>query len=220
MKKYFILTTCTLQALFCFAQQPVAVRNEPRHHNVFQNDFVRILDVHIPPGDTSEFHKHETPSVFIVLAPAKTGSEVITEEKKATVLARDASVSFEGFYVTPRIHRVWNEDTSEFHVMDIELLNKNQQPLAPSIQQPGFKLLFDEKPVRTYRLTLGAGENIRLPKQTSFLIVGLTDATQAVSVNGKAFSKKGDFLFIPAGETVDFISKAKQPFSLAVMEIK
>lgn len=73
--------------------------------------------MHVPPGDTSQFHKHETPSVFSVLTPRKTGSEVIKEEAKATALAKDASISFEGFYTTPRIHRVWNEDTAEFHVM-------------------------------------------------------------------------------------------------------
>ncbi len=99
MGKCFTLFTFFLQALLCSAQ--VAVSKEPRHRNVFENNVVRVLDVRVPPKDTSQFHKHETPSVFIVLNPAKTGSEVITEEIKATALSKDATISFEGFYTTP-----------------------------------------------------------------------------------------------------------------------
>ena len=40
----------------CHAQIPVSI--EPRHHKVFENEYVRVLDVHIVPGDTTLFHKH------------------------------------------------------------------------------------------------------------------------------------------------------------------
>ena len=77
----------------CLAQVPVS--QEPKHHNVFENSFVRVLDVHLLPGDTSLFHKHETPSVFIVLNPVKTGSEVIIEDGASTALLKDSAISFE-----------------------------------------------------------------------------------------------------------------------------
>jgi hypothetical protein len=190
------------------------------HHNAFENDIVRVLDVHLRPGDTSLFHKHETPSVFIVLTPARTGSEVIMEEAKATALSKDASISFEGFYITPRVHRVWNEDTLEFHVMDIELLHKNQYENTSPIQQKGLNLIFDEKPVRGYRLILDAGGTMQLQRRTPFLVVGLTDATEALWVNKKTFIKKGDYLFIPAGQSIQFINKGPQSHSFAVLELK
>src|SRR5882762_1036235 len=79
------------------AAAQVQVREEPRHHNVFENEWVRILDVHIPPGDTSLFHKHSTPSVFMVLSNTKTGSEVIVEPVK-TPGFNDGHIWFEGFY--------------------------------------------------------------------------------------------------------------------------
>jgi quercetin dioxygenase-like cupin family protein len=218
MRKYFMLVPLFLRALLCSAQVPVS--KEPRHYNVFENTVVRVLDVHVPPKDTSEFHKHETPSVFIVLTPAKTGSEVIMEEIKATALSKDATISFEGFYIKPRIHRVWNEDTTEFHVMDIEILNKKPHSIGSPIQQKGFQLLYDEKPVRAYRLMLEEGKNIHLYRPASFLIVGLTDALQNVSVNKKSFSRKGDFLFIPRGHKIEMTNTNQQPFSLAVLEFK
>src|SRR3954469_19236095 len=179
MKKYYFLLLLIVQAFICSAQTVVPVKDEPRHHNVFENSFIRILDVHINPGDTSLFHKHATPSVFIVLHPVKTGSEVKIEEQKATALASpDPSITFEGFYKSPRIHRVWNEDTSQYHVMDIEILSKGRHAVSAPIQQDGFKLLFDEQPVRAYRLTLQGGSNTKVQRQNPLLIVGLTDAAQ------------------------------------------
>ncbi len=218
MLKCFMLIAFFLQAIFAAAQVPVS--KEPRHHNVFENDFVRVLDVHIAPKDTTLFHKHETPSVFIVLTPVKTGSEVIMEEMHATALSKDAAISFEGFYKKPRVHRVWNEDTAEFHVMDIELLNKNPRNIGSPVQQKDLKLLFDEKPVRGYRLTLREASTMQLPAHTPFLIVGLTDALPAVSVNKKSLSKKGDFLFIKAGDSIKFINDGQQSYSFAVLELK
>ena len=73
-----------------------------------------LLDVHIPPGDTSQFHIHATPSVFLVLAAVKTGSQVIQEEDHVEISIPDyGNIWFEGFYRLPRIHRVWNSDTIE-----------------------------------------------------------------------------------------------------------
>jgi hypothetical protein len=217
MKKCFILFAIFFQSIICCAQVPVS--KEPRHHNVFENAFVRVLDVHLPPGDTSLFHKHETPSVFIVLHPVKTGSEVIIEEAKATALTKDPTITFEGFYVKPRVHRVWNSDTSDFHVMDIEILNKVHQNISP-MEQAGLQFLFNEKPVTAYRLSLDAGADIKLIRESPFLIVGLSDATNNVMVNKKSFSKKGDFLFIPAGEPIEFSNKAESEYAFAVLELK
>src|SRR5688500_16270276 len=86
MKKHYFLLVFIIQVLLCSAQTVVPVKDEPMHHNVFENSFIRVLDVRVRPGDTSQFHKHETPSVFIVLHPVKTGSEVKMEEQKATAL--------------------------------------------------------------------------------------------------------------------------------------
>jgi hypothetical protein len=217
MKKCFIFFPIFFQSIICSAQVPVS--KEPRHHNVFENAFVRVLDVHLAPGDTSLFHKHETPSVFIVLHPVKTGSEVIIEEAKATALTKDPTITFEGFYVKPRVHRVWNSDTSEFHVMDIEIPGKVHKNISP-MAQTGLQFLFNEQPVSAYRLSLNAGTEIKLKRETAFLIVGLSDATNNVMVNKKPFSKKGDFLFIPAGESIEFSNREENEYSFVLLELK
>ncbi len=204
------------------ALSAIPVSKEPRHHNVFENKWVRILDVHIPPGDTSLFHKHETPSVFIVLSDTKTGSEAIIEPGKPQLTY--GNIWFEGFYNKPRIHRVWNSDTSEFHVMDIELLNRENRAMAPFIKDPKMKsttMLFDEKPVRGYRFTLNPNAGTELKeRETPILVVNLGDCTGKLTVNGKLFVKKGDFIFIPAKNLLEFYNEQDSAAELAVFDLK
>lgn len=213
---FFLLLMPILQAV---AQDTVAVSKEPRHKNVFENQYVRVLDVHIAPGDTTLFHKHETPSVFISLHPVKTGSQVIIEEGNATILSLDRKITFEGFYKTPRIHRVWNADTSVFHVMDIEVLTKGNRNIEPAIATAGFTQVFDAPPVRVYRLVLKGHQQLNFERTAPMLIVGLNNAGKG-SVNKKLFSKEGDFLFLNPSEKVVLANNSEQEYSFAVLELK
>ena len=190
------------------ASAQVQVSQEPRHHKVLDNEWVRILDVHIPPHDTSLMHKHSTPSVFLVLSNTKTGSQVLIEPGKPSFA--DGNIWFEGFYDKPRVHRVWNEDTVEFHVVDMELLHPPSANFDTSTNVPLSKLLFDAKPVRAYRLTMPAKGGFSFDGgKYPMVVIGLSGPNATGVVNGKAFQKKGDFLFIPAHSRSFSISNEK-----------
>jgi hypothetical protein len=221
VKKYILLILTNIAGYyFCPAQVPV--RNEPRHHNIFDNGTVRILDVHIPPGDTSLFHIHATSSVFLVLSERKTGSQVISEEDRSkSPIPHYGNIWFEGFYTQPRIHRVWNSDTAEFHVMDIELTKKNHISPDPPIRQNGFVFLFEEIPVRAYRLTLIAHQEIFLTeRKTDLLMIQLSDPDTKVLANQKYFYKKGDFVYIPNGKNLSIKNKQDRTAEFAFFELK
>jgi hypothetical protein len=194
----------------------IQVSQEPRHHNVFENEWVRVLDVHIPPHDTSLMHKHSTPSVFLVLSKTKTGSQVIIEPR--TISLTDGNIWFEGFYDTPRIHRVWNEDTVEFHVMDIELLHKPSSSVNIDFTLPHCQSLFDEKHVHAFRATLPPGVGFNLKKfGYPVLVIGLSGPNADGRVSDRHFTKKGDFLFLPAGSDIEVRNDSKtheQQFAL------
>jgi len=217
--KQFLFLICTISLLQINAQEAIAVSKEPLHKKVFENDYLRVLDVHIAPGDTTLFHKHETPSVFISLHPVKTGSQVIIEEGAATALSLDRRITFEGFYKSPRIHRVWNADTSVFHVMDIEVLTKGDKDIGAPITEEAFKQLFDAPPVRTYRVTLKSNQDIEIKRNTAVLVVGLNDGSN-VMVNKKSFAKQGDFLFVPPSEKIKLVNKSLREYSFALLELK
>lgn len=217
--KQFVFLICTISMLQTHAQEAIAVSKEPLHKKVFENNYLRVLDVHIAPGDTTLFHKHETPSVFISLHPVKTGSQVIIEDGAATVLSLDRRITFEGFYKSPRIHRVWNADTSVFHVMDIEVLTKGDKDIGAPITGEAFKQVFDAPPVRTYRVTVNSNQEIEIKRNAAVLVVGLNDGSN-VMVNKKSFAKQGDFLFIPPSEKIKLVNKSVQEYTFALLELK
>jgi quercetin dioxygenase-like cupin family protein len=96
------------------ALDPVRVAADT-HRIAFENTFVRVLDVHIPPGKTEPRHRHPHGlSVYITDWDAKVtvdGRDPQTNRRKTgTVAWSDAT-----------IHTVENVGTSEGHVIRIEL---------------------------------------------------------------------------------------------------
>jgi hypothetical protein len=201
------------------AAAQIPVSQEPRHHNVFENAWVRVLDVRIPPGDTSLMHKHETPSVFMVLSNTKTGSQVLVEPAKINLT--QGNIWYESFATGPRIHRVWNSDTSEFHVIDMELLDKAPKSIDPPLNGKFYSMLFDEKQVRGYRITLDSGDAVMLsPRVAPILVVGLSQASGTLSVNDSRLLQIGSFKFEDAGQRISISNSGKARQELALYELK
>jgi hypothetical protein len=205
MKTSFLLIPLIFFALGLTAQtDAIQVSQEPRHHKVLENAWVRVLDVRIPPGDTSLMHKHSTPSVFMVLSNTQTGSQAIVEPEKPDL--SDGHVWFEGFYTTPRIHRVWNSGSIVFHVIDMEILHSNPGELESPLVADGLSIQFDEKPVRAYRMELSANTRMQFPKRKKpVLVVGLV---------------KGDFTYFPPGKPVRLANVTNNPHPIAIYEFK
>lgn len=217
--KQFLLLFLVLSALQTAAQEAIAVSKEPLHKMVLENQYVRVLDLHIAPGDTTMFHKHETPCVSITLHPARTGSQTIVDDKSPRVPSLDRRINFDGFYQSPRIHRVWNRDTSTYHGLDVEVLTNGERNIEEPIAIAGFTQLFNAPPVRTYRLTLKGNQQLELKRNSAILIVGLNDVGKVV-VNKKSFTKQGDFLFVHPATKIELANKEEQEYSLVVMELK
>jgi hypothetical protein len=227
-----LLLFCSGLLVFGPDYSQVQVSLEPRHHKVLDNGHVRLLDVQIPPGDTTQFHIHSTPSIFVVLTDAKTGSDVISEEDHSVSPIRHyGNIWFEGFYVKPRVHRVYNGDAHMFHVMDIELTNKIHNPIDSPLLQKEFSFLFDEKPVRAYRLLLPGGQVVSVqPRKADILLIRLNDSTEYRDVsltlhhNHQAYTRnfhhKGDFSYVESGNAFEIKNEGSGETEFAFFELK
>jgi len=153
----------------------VPVREEPRHKVALKNEYIRLLDVRIAPGDTSLFHVHQIPSFFIPLSTTMIGWEVQGQPPRESRFPID-STWYNGFENGPLIHRVWNNDTNVLHVIDLELLATKNSALSNTIQLP-FKIDFENEKLRVYKFQLQAGQVIRLPFiKTPMLLVAVDGA--------------------------------------------
>ncbi|TDH23494.1 hypothetical protein EXU57_16970 [Segetibacter sp. 3557_3] len=219
MRHYLLLVVLLLSLLKTGAQDAVAVSKEPLHKNVFENRYVRALELHIAPGDTTMFHKHEKPCVSISLHPVRTGSQTLLDDKGPRVQSADRRITFDGFYQSPRIHRVWNRDSEMFHWMDVEILTSGNRVLEEPMAAEGIKQVFDAPPVRAYLLTLKGKQKMSFKRNAPFLIVSLSQASTA-TVNKHHFSRQGDFLFVKPSKKIRFSNNSDTDYSLAVLELK
>ena len=214
MRKYLMLFTVLSGTILVSAQ--VQVRDEPRHHNVFENEFIRILDVHLGPGDTTLYHLHNTSSVFITLANVKVGSQLTGQQPQ-----KGANISGLIMYdamATPRIHRVWNDDTGWFHVMDIELIAGQPKNNVALIDASDLKLneheivtLFNEKLVTGYKLRFSKGQTMKLPSSRSgYLLVSTGKAFVDITFNGTIQHRKmkaGHYIWLDGKEAITITSQ-------------
>src|SRR6185295_5301775 len=151
------LFSAILFTAFCSttAKAQVPVREEPRHKPVLQNKYIRLLDVWLPPGDTTMYHIHATPSLFAVLSNTLTATQIKgadwTSDRSAA-----GKIWYRSFINDTLVHRVANIDTVPFHVNDIEILSSfdtssHKSPLS-------FPVLIENEYAFAYQLT-GASLN-------------------------------------------------------------
>ena len=107
------LCLCVLPAL---SQDVTAVEGGPETHKVvLDNAQVRVLDVHIQPGQKVAMHSHPASVVYFVTdAKMKVtlpdGTSRVAESKAGSAAWRD-----------PATHAVENVGTSEIHLVQTEL---------------------------------------------------------------------------------------------------
>src|SRR5262245_38012984 len=58
----------------------VPVHHEPHHRQVFQYGTTRILDLQVPPGETSWFHTHEWPVLYVTLGRSAVRTQELGED--------------------------------------------------------------------------------------------------------------------------------------------
>jgi hypothetical protein len=224
MRKLFLL--CLLQPVYwALTAQEVPVSKEPRHHPVFENGKVRVLNVTLPPGDTSLYHLHSTPSVFISLSTTKTAAQLKGGQPSPFGMSTQGNIWFEN--LSPphtRIHRVWNEDTAAFHVVDVELFTSDARFSTPPLSFPHGRLLTDTPWVRVYKIELDKNEDAELPQNGhSFVLIVINNSKATILENNKKIKdpcREGDHMWIDADRRVSIVNKQNERAEFALLEIK
>jgi quercetin dioxygenase-like cupin family protein len=101
--------------------EPVPVEMEPHHHFVFQNQYVRVLDVLFPAGEASLFHTHSNDNVGIPLSGDKTQSQPAGGEWSEIQDVKPGSAGFRKARGQAYTHRVRSAGKLPFHVIDVEI---------------------------------------------------------------------------------------------------
>jgi quercetin dioxygenase-like cupin family protein len=104
------------------SSQPLPVEQEPHHRWEFQNQYVRVLDVLLAPGESTLFHTHSHDSIAVRLTEATVQEQVFGKEWRPPSKVMPGYVRYVESTESPYTHRIRNVGTTPFHVIDIELL--------------------------------------------------------------------------------------------------
>jgi hypothetical protein len=102
--------------------ETIPVEQEPHHHVLFRNQYVCVLDVQIPPGDSLLFHEHSFDNLSIRVSGGLIQTQMQDREWSAASEVKPGAVVFAEAAKKPYVHRVKNTGTSVYHVIDIEFL--------------------------------------------------------------------------------------------------
>ena len=203
------------------SDQPVPVVKEPYHKPVFENEYVRMIDVQIPVGVTTWYHIHDVPSVIVYLTKSSNASQTWGAAGTTPRHTTPGDSRYAPYDTTPLTHRVTNTGTNLFRVYDIELLRPpNATPFpAPST---AVKPKWEEKLVRSSNLALDAGGKTEIKASAcAHVLVGIA-GTPAASAGktGQRALKHGEFLFFPPRTAITLHNGGKDAAEVVLLELK
>jgi hypothetical protein len=209
------------------AQPVVPVEQAPYHVPVFSNDYVRVLNVVIPPGRTSGFHRHALDTVGVQMTDTERTAELPGGPVTNSQLRQPGTVQFALYSRTPTAHAVSVTGAGTFHNVVVELLQPTTYGFAPGSRDgaTGYTVVLDNERVRAWRLVLAPGEQaapiaqaapgLRIVVRGGELIESITDRPD----RGMA-PRAGEIYWQDGSETRAVRNVGAAPLELVEIELK
>jgi len=104
------------------AALPAGYLSESRHRWALENQYVRVYDVRIPPGETTTFHRHAYDQVAVFVSGGLVSDQSDGQPWGQPKTIEPGGVSFAANAVKPITHRVRNDGKAEYHVVLVQFL--------------------------------------------------------------------------------------------------
>ncbi len=209
--------------------QPVEITSEPRHHRVFENEYVRVFDVTVEPRGSTLVHRHHNDYLFVTLGD----SDVVSArpgEKPVQLTLKDGETRFTaGNFAHAAINRL----DKPFHNITIELLKPStnvvsctescqfsvacseKDSLCPTVEK---RISSDQWTVTSWSVPPGAKyENGTLKGPSLLVAVSQLELTRnGLDAAGQFTRKPGgmDWMPIPIKETITNNTSMPQAYVL------
>lgn len=182
--KYLSLLMLLATATSLADDRPVPVYAEPRHRLVFDDQVMRVLNLLLPPGETTRFHTHDQPIVYITLSDARVrarspGGDWVTDERPLE--PRGSVLTNINYLERPETHQVSNVGETDLHL--VLVLNERSGAAAPGLDVyrhlPGAPGI-DNRYFAQSRIGLAPGESLDWAGVRSQLVLVLVSDTHVV----------------------------------------
>jgi len=226
MKPFLLVAMGVFSGLTFVAQKtsdnsPVPVDQEPRHPVVFKNDSMIVMHVTIPEGERTLYHIHPRDRVSIELSHTSISQQTLNEPEGSPQATKPGDLSALTAGAAPLIHRVHNFGPGTFEVLDVELL---QRPQQPSASEAG-PVATENPSARVYKWTLAPGATSAMhTHRRPYLIVAVTKMPlRMTSSDGQSFSHEiqaGDFHWIDTKVTHSLANEGTTEGQIVEVELK
>jgi len=188
------------------AQTAVPVYEEPRHRLVLTHQLVRVMDVRIAPGDTTLFHIHDAPALYVTIAASALEVQVLGgpwAQRFATGAPgrTEGDVNTDTSYAQrPLTHRVTNVGTKPFRL--IAVTNAAASPAVRDVAGMPGVLELRNRWFAQSRVRVSAGARTWYPVPTATIIVAPFGGPATVLLESgetHVLSAAGSWTFLPAG---------------------
>jgi hypothetical protein len=209
-----ILLTSSMQAI---AQAPVPVKKEPTHRIVFKNKLVTIIYPRILPGDTTPFHIHETPSVFLIMKDTHVYDETLG--KPGEIFFSTKGETWYSEFYKKQVHRIGNLDSVDHQSILIELNNETKGKYPDPIPGLGKPEYYDR--VRIYPLKLGVNSSIDLKMNSNPAVMVAYKGDITMMEKGKpTVLKEGDIKWLEETASLTLMNEGTDAVEGYIYEIK
>ena len=226
MKPFYLLALMFLSVGLLAAQKsaevaPVPVEQEPHHRPVLKNDSVLVMRVTLPEKEQSLYHIHSHDRASVGLSSTNFSQQKLNEPEGPSTAVNPGSISASTTDGTPWIHRVHNLGPGIFDVLDVEFLQRPQQPSA-SVAGP---VAAENPSARIYKWILAPGATSAMHTHTRpYLIIAATKMQLKMTApDGQSFSHEiqaGDFHWIDAKVTHSLTNEGTTEGQIVEMELK
>jgi hypothetical protein len=205
----------------------VPTAKAPFHLPAFQNDYVTLFNVHIPPGRDTGYHVHTLDILTVVVEDADTTRQNPGSPPSAVTHAPRGRLNFSAFGKQPQTHKVTNVGSTPLHLIALEFMSPQSRRFAPSSRAdvPGYAMIMDNERLRAWRLALEPGQSVAAVTQQAPGIRVIVDGGEfGEMVPGqpeRAMAPKlGDFFWQEPGVTRAIRNTGTSRIDLVEFELK
>ncbi len=220
--RHMILIAVFLAASLAAAQEKIVPADqEPFHKVVLKNDYIEVMHVTIPPGQSTMLHTHSHNRVAVILSESSLNEDVPGKKSAQPMIVHAGSISSLEIANQPYTHRLNNVGKTPFEVLDIELLNRPDGPAIQSVTIPAA----ENPSLRAYRWALAPGAST--PEHSHvrpYLIIAATPMQLVMKApDGSSMEhpiKAGDFHWIDTKVTHTLTNNGKEAGIIVEVELK
>jgi hypothetical protein len=201
----------------------VEVRDEPRHHRRFENDYARVYDVRVAPSERTLFHRHTEDTFYVSIEAARIEDQTFGESESRTNDVPAGIAICRPHREEPLIHRVRNVGQTGMRMIGAEVSRSPEVTAEKALESPGHTLQWETPRMRAYLLELAPGECTgEVRYGFSGLSVALSEGNlsvhDAAGATRTAASARGDVVWHECPLSFELTNAGEEPFRAYLAE--